>query len=272
MPAPVLHYEKIIFKIHPSTMNFLRSIALAPPKLFGGLGTRAFSCSNTNLAEKYYKITKYAKPIDTTVYSEGDAIPFGRGVPRTKPLYPQYSYEAMFFKRQNRGLYGGLQRKRSKTCSEAGNKTTRAHLPNIVKAKLWSETLNKQILTRVSTRLLRTVTKEGGLDKYLLKDKPARIKTMGLKGWRLRYDILKKQELERISEGCDKTVYHVLESGRKITVGRKKLLKSLYPYVFRDNYEPIDWNQFLKDHTLLTTEELVQKLEHYGFDFGPITV
>lgn len=256
-------------------MNFLRTLALAPRVTLGapasGLGVRHFSWSSAVLAEKYYKITKYAKPIDTTTYSAGDAFPSTRPVPRTKPQYPEYAYETMFFKRQNRGLYGGLQRKRSKTCSESGNKNLRAHLPNVVRAKLWSETLNKQVATRVLTSVLRTVTKEGGLDAYLLKDKPARIKTMGLKGWRLRYDIMKKRELAAQQEG-DTPVYHVLESGKKITVGRNKLLKELYPYVYRDNYEPIDWNQFLKHHTLLTTEELVQKLEHYGFDFGPITV
>lgn len=249
-------------------MNYLRSLTLASmPATFG---LRSFSAA-VPACEKYYKITKYAKPIDTNVYNAGDNVPYNKIIPRVKPSYPQYEYETMFFKRQNRGLYGGLQRKRSKMCSESGNKTPRAHVPNIVRAKLWSETLNKQVKTRVSTAVLRTVTKEGGLDSYLLKDKPARVKTMGLKGWKLRYDILKKQELAALAEGTTQ-VYHVLESGMKITVGRGKLLKALYPFVFRDNYEPIDWNQFLKTHTVLTTEELVSKLDHYGFDFTPITV
>lgn len=252
-------------------MNFLRSLAVARVA-HPTLGVRPFSCSSFALAEKYYKITKYAKPVDTNVYKAGQEAPYNKVIPRVKKLYPEYEYETMFFKRQNRGLYGGLQRKRSKNCSESGNKSNRAHLPNIVKAKLWSETLNKQILTRVSTAVLRTVTKEGGLDQYLLKDKPARVKTMGLKGWRLKYDIMKQKEIVANSEGQCQTVYHILESGKKITVGRNKLLKALYPLVYRDNYEPIEWNQFLKTHTVLTTEELVKKLEQYGHDFAPITI
>lgn len=251
-------------------MNFLRSFALAP--VAPTLGCRSFSCSSVALAEKYYKITKYTKPVDTNTYSAGDDMPYNKVIPRVKKLYPEYEYETMFFKRQNRGMYAGLQRKRSKNCSESGNKSNRAHLPNIVKAKLWSETLNKRVSARVSTTLLRTVTKEGGLDNYLLKDKPARVKTMGLKAWRLKYDIMRQQEISANSEGVSATVYHILDSGKRITVGRNKLLKELYPLVFRDNYEPIDWNQFLKTHTVLSTEELVQKLEHYDYDFASITV
>lgn len=260
-----------IQQLNPPSMNFLRHFTVAPvAQPF--VGARLFSCTSLVLAEKYYKITKYAKPVDTNVYSAGEEAPYNKVIPRVKKMYPEYEYETMFFKRQNRGLYGGLQRKRSKMCSESGNKTPRAHLPNIVRAKLWSETLNKQIKTRVSTTVLRTVTKEGGLDKYLLKDKPARVKTMGLKGWRLKYDIMKKNEIAENSKGTDQTVYHILESGKKITVGRGKLLKALYPYVFKDNYEPIEWNQFLKTHTVLTTEELVQKLERYGYDFAPVSI
>lgn len=252
-------------------MNFLRSLSVAPVAQ-SAFGARLLSCSSVNLAEKLYKITKYTKPVDTNTYLAGDEAPYNKIIPRVKKLYPEYEYETMFFKRQNRGLYGGLQRKRSKQCSESGNKTTRAHLPNIVKAKLWSETLNKQVSTRVSTTVLRTVTKEGGLDKYLLKDKPARVKTIGLKGWRLKYDILTKKQIAAQSEGEGATVYHISQSGKKITVGRNKLLKELFPLVFKDSYEPIEWSQFLKTHTVLTTEELVQKLERYGFDFGPISI
>ncbi|KAM9896848.1 hypothetical protein OXX79_007242 [Metschnikowia pulcherrima] len=252
-------------------MNFLRSLSAAVPAMGNPLGVRGFSSGVPSLREKYFKITKYARPIDTTIYKAGDAIPV-KPIPQQKKLYPEYKYEAMFFKRQNRGLYGGMQRKRSKTCSESGNKNLRAHLPNVVRAKLWSEALNKQISTRVSTRLLRTVTKEGGLDNYLLKDKPAREKTMGLKGWRLKYDVIKARTLAEQSEGSPKPVYHVSQTGKRIVVGRNKLLQHLYPFVYRDNYEPIAYDKFLREHSVLTTEELVQKLEHYNFDFSSVTI
>lgn len=237
-----------------------------------GLGChlRLFATSMGLSADKYQKILKYTRPVDDKIYKEGDESP-ARPFPAKKIAYPVYKYETMFFKRQNRGLYGGLQRSSSKNVSEAGNRTNRAHLPNIVKSKLWSETLNKQISTHVSTRVLRTITKEGGLDNYLLKDKPARVKTMGLKGWKLRYEIMKKRELEERSAGLEHTIYHVSDSGKRITVGRKKLLRSLYPYVYNDNYAPVEWNAFLKQHLVLTAEELVQKLEAYGHDFSEIT-
>jgi large subunit ribosomal protein L28 len=37
---------------------------------------------------------------------------------------------------------------------------------------------------------MRTIRKCGGLDQYLLGDKPARIKELGLFGWRLRWRVM----------------------------------------------------------------------------------
>lgn len=229
---------------------------------------------NTVALEKYYKITRYTKPIDTTKYKAGDSRE-GLSIPFFKKKYPDYAYETMFFKRQNRGLYGGLQRTRSKTCSESRNKNLRSHVPNVVKSKLWSETLNKAIHTRVSTSLLRTITKEGGLDNYLLKDKPARIKTMGLKGWKLRYEIMKKKDLESLpkveKDGKLHQVYYIHDDGKRIVVGKNKLLKELWNYAQRDTYTPITWKEYLRNHSYLTLKELVSKLENYGFDFAKVT-
>lgn len=39
--------------------------------------------------------------------------------------------------------------------------------------------------------MLRTIDKVGGLDAYLLGDKPARIKELGVEGWRLRWKVLR---------------------------------------------------------------------------------
>ena len=44
---------------------------------------------------------------------------------------------------------------------------------------------------------IKTISKEGGLDQYLLKSTPARVKTMGLKAWQLRYRILQEREQNR---------------------------------------------------------------------------
>lgn len=243
------------------------------PGVIAGAWASVRSFSQSAAApDKYYKILRYVKPIDTTVYKEGDELPKGKHIPYYKPSYPPYKYETNFFKRQNRGLFGGLQRTRSKSCSPTGeNKNLRYHLPNIVKTKLWSETLNKSIQTHVTTTVLRTITKEGGLDNYLTKDKPARIKTLGLKGWKLRYDVLKRKELNELGYVNDSKVYYKHPNGLKITVGRKKLLQELYPLVYRDNYHPISWDQFLKSHTVLTTKEMVDKLQSYNYDFSSIS-
>lgn len=256
-------------------MNYLRATGLAPLAASAAPGqaaVRYLSSSAIALGrEKYFKITKYARKIDTAVYQAGDEKPKAK-IPAVEQAFPKYAYETRYFKRQNRGLYAGLQRKASNLCSESGNKTKTFHLPNIVKAKLWSETLNRDISTRVSTTLLRTVTKEGGIDNYLLKDKPARTKTMGLQGWKLKYEIMSKKELEARSVGSDVPIYHILESGRKITVTKEKLLETLYPYVYRDSYEPVSQRNFLRAHSWLTMEELVSKLEKYNHDFSGISV
>lgn len=258
-------------------MNFLvkslvRPAGFAAPFM---VPFRGFNQSAYNLRDKYYKILKYTKPVDTTIYKAGDAVE-GVSIPKFRRKYPLYEYETMFFKRQNRGLYGGLQRKRSKSCSESKNKNLRAHKPNIVKAKLWSETLNKAVQTRVATKVLKTINKEGGLDNYLTKEKPARIKTVGLKGWRLRYDILKKKELDALpsveKDGEIRKVYYIHTDGKMLIVGKNKLLKELYEFAKRDTYTPLEWKRFLSLHTYLTIEEVVDKLEHYNFDFSKVTV
>lgn len=258
-------------------MNFLNPLLHRSIGTFSLINsTRSFSTASPNL-DKYYKILRYAKPIDKTIYKAGDELPKGKHIPYFKKQYPDYEYETQFFKRQNKGLFGGLQRSSSKSCSKNGkNKNLRYHLPNIVKSKLWSEALGRSIQTKVTTTVLRTITKEGGLDNYLTKDKPARVKTLGLKGWKLRYDVLKALSSKEIasssSPSSDKKVLYVHDDGKKFTVGRNKLLSELYPFVYKDNYVPISYNDFIKNHTVLSTPEMVEKLKSYDYDFSKITV
>lgn len=234
------------------------------------------SARNTN--DKYYKILKYVKPVkDTSGYKAGDVIHKGLRIPLKSKQFPDYHFETMYFKRQNRGLFGGVQRKRSKTCSESGNKGLRVHLPNIQKSKLWSQTLSKAIQTTVSTKVLKTITKEGGLDSYLTKEKPGRVKTLGLKGWQLRYQVLKQMEHNELPQvplenGQVQQVYHVHQDGKKITVGKYKLLKELYPLVARDSYTFVSPTQFNRNHRFLTIGEIVDKLQQYDYDFAQVTV
>ncbi len=52
--------------------------------------------------------------------------------------------------------------------SHANNKTRRRYLPNLQETSLNSEVLNTQVRVRVSTRALRTIEHNGGLDAFLL--------------------------------------------------------------------------------------------------------
>lgn len=229
--------------------------------------TRAFA------PDKYYKITKYAKPVPKLDYKAGDVIPANQKItiPPNRRHYPIYEYETLFFKAQNRGLYGGLQRTSSNTCSEAGNKNKRSHKPNVVTASLYSEILDKVFKVKVATRVLKTIEKEGGLDRYLLKDSPARTKTMGKVAWRMKYDIMKKLEDSELPVINGKTVYFN-HGSHKIVAGKKKLLKHLYPLVYRDSYEPLDYKLFLRNYSWKTAEEVCEDLEKYGFDFRKVSV
>ena len=49
--------------------------------------------------------------------------------------------------------------------------------------------------TRVTTRVLRTIDKVGGLDEYLLGHKAARVKELGPWGWMLRWRIMQTPEV-----------------------------------------------------------------------------
>lgn len=44
---------------------------------------------------------------------------------------------------------------------------------------------------------MRTIKKCGGLDEYLLGEKPGRIKELGMEGWRLRWELLQTREVRK---------------------------------------------------------------------------
>ncbi|KAL6452169.1 MRPL24 54S ribosomal protein L24 [Candida maltosa Xu316] len=240
---------------------------------------RTFTISSSILAPKqkydrFYKITKQVYKVDKTVYEAGQDRPKHITVPRKMPAFPKYDYEVRFFKRQNRGLYGGLQRKRSKSSSEYMNKSLRAHTPNVQRATLWSEILNKKLKLRVATKVLRTISREGGLDKYLLKSTPARIKTMGLMGWKLRYKLLKELEQQErgvveLSNGAKKDVLYIDPvNGAKFYAPKEKILAELYDAVQRDSYYPIKPIQFEKRYSWWSYEDIVNKLKEYNRDLS----
>ncbi|KAI9783038.1 MAG: 39S ribosomal protein L24, mitochondrial [Candelina submexicana] len=105
---------------------------------------------------------------------------------------PPYPYEpARWYKQSNLGLYGGTRIQFGNKISERTEIKTRRHWrPNIQHKRLWSASLEEWLKIRVAPRVLRTIDKVGGLDEYLLGEKPARIKELGMGGWRLRWRIM----------------------------------------------------------------------------------
>jgi large subunit ribosomal protein L28 len=59
--------------------------------------------------------------------------------------------------------------------SHANNRTKRRFLPNLQRTALMSEALGKPVRLRISTRGIRTVEHNGGLDTFLLKTPDAEL-------------------------------------------------------------------------------------------------
>jgi large subunit ribosomal protein L28 len=97
----------------------------------------------------------------------------------------------MFYKQSNFGLYGMQKIRYGNMVSEKNEIKTRRHWrPNVHSKRLWSSYLRKYVRIRVTTRVLRTIDKCGGLDEYLLGEKAGRIKELGMGGWALRWRVM----------------------------------------------------------------------------------
>ena len=59
--------------------------------------------------------------------------------------------------------------------SHANNKTRRRFLPNLQETRLLSDALDQMVRVRLSTRALRTIEHNGGLDGYLLGTSDTRL-------------------------------------------------------------------------------------------------
>ncbi|EGD97954.1 50S ribosomal protein L24 [Trichophyton tonsurans CBS 112818] len=96
------------------------------------------------------------------------------------------------FKQADSGLYGGATIIFGNKISKGRNKgkTRRIWKPNVRKEKVYSKALDEEIELKVTHGVLRTINKVGGLDEYLLGDKPARIKELGMFGWKLRWRVM----------------------------------------------------------------------------------
>lgn len=105
---------------------------------------------------------------------------------------PAYPYgERRVYKQSNSGLYGSARIQFGNIVTPKRNvKSPRKWRPNVHRRRLWSAALRCFVQTRVTTRVLRTIDKCGGLDEYLLGDKAQRIKDLGPWGWKLRWRIM----------------------------------------------------------------------------------
>lgn len=57
--------------------------------------------------------------------------------------------------------------------------------------------LDARIKTRLTLRVLKTIRREDGLENYLLKSKPARLRELGPGGWNLRWLLMQSQAVQR---------------------------------------------------------------------------
>ena len=69
----------------------------------------------------------------------------------------------------------GISPQKGHNVSHAKNKTKRRFLPNLKKVTFKSDILKKNIKLNVSNAALRTVDFKGGLDKFLLSTKNAKL-------------------------------------------------------------------------------------------------
>ena len=65
--------------------------------------------------------------------------------------------------------------------SHSNRKTSRRFDPNLQRATLYSDALRRKVALRVTTRALRSVTKGGGIDAFLVKTADAKLPPEGLK-------------------------------------------------------------------------------------------
>ena len=62
-----------------------------------------------------------------------------------------------------------------KNVSHAVNKTKRRFYPNLHNVSFFSEVLGKKIKLKVSSRGIKTVEKNGGIDNYIIKAKTSEL-------------------------------------------------------------------------------------------------
>ena len=109
------------------------------------------------------------------------------------PPYPHGPNQV--YHQSNAGLYGHSRIRTGnhvthKAFPKFDVKVGRKWRPNVQRKRLWSEALGCMVRARLTTRVLRTIDKAGGLDEYLLGGKSARLRELGVFGWKLRWRLM----------------------------------------------------------------------------------
>ncbi|KAK3990792.1 hypothetical protein QBC44DRAFT_264298 [Cladorrhinum sp. PSN332] len=152
----------------------LRTISRPSPLL---TLTRTFT-TTPSLPYRQNPIPDSEIPIPSVTASQPEIPPY--------PLGPRQTYH-----QSNTGLYGSATIRFGNNVSKKNEiKTRRKWRPNVHHKNLFSQSLGVFVRTRVTTRVLRTIDKVGGLDEYLLGIKPQRIADLGPWGWRLRWRVM----------------------------------------------------------------------------------
>ncbi|KAG0125466.1 hypothetical protein HOY82DRAFT_492920 [Tuber indicum] len=113
---------------------------------------------------------------------------------------PKYPYPIKHtFKQSWFGLYGGKHIQFGNNVPEnfLRYKTRRQWMPNVRHRSVYSRALGMHFSLDITTSVLRTIDKVGGLDAYLTGTKPARLKELGPTGWRLRWRVLNSPNYQR---------------------------------------------------------------------------
>ncbi|CAI4219704.1 unnamed protein product [Parascedosporium putredinis] len=106
-------------------------------------------------------------------------------------IHYQFSLSKNLQASTTRRLYG-LSRIRfgNNVSGRNDTRTPRTWKPNVQRKKLWSDGLAAWVKTRLTTRVLRTIRKEGSLDNYLVAHGRRRVRELGPAGWRLRWLVM----------------------------------------------------------------------------------
>lgn len=79
------------------------------------------------------------------------------------------------FKRADRGIYGTAHVQTGNNVSFSQRKTKRRWLPNAQRVSLWSDVLGTRVSVRATARMIRTIERAGGLDRWILHTPSAKL-------------------------------------------------------------------------------------------------